>query len=174
MRNDQIIRMRDVHNHSERLLLHHIGEAVNEFKKAVIEDVRTPIPQLYDRVVKKFVGSQLINREKEWMLHTMCIASWIWHSCWISGFSSAQIVRLSSASFTITTCPNRCNSATFFIATCIHCDDDESIVSDPGLRWTLSNHRFCVLGSIEVSWYDLTMLSSIIERQRVPSVSSSR
>ena len=60
MRNKEIIRIRDEHNHPERLLQYHIGEVVNEFKRAVKEDSRTPIPQLYDRFVKKFVGLQVI------------------------------------------------------------------------------------------------------------------
>ena len=57
LRNNKIIRIVNQHCHGDRLLLFHVGEAVNEFKKAVVNDLLTPIPQVYDRFVKKFVRS---------------------------------------------------------------------------------------------------------------------
>ena len=53
---NKIIFIRGTHQHEERLLPFHIGEAVNEFQQAVTSDIKTPLPQIYDRVTKKFVS----------------------------------------------------------------------------------------------------------------------
>ncbi|CAF4223064.1 unnamed protein product, partial [Rotaria sordida] len=39
-----------IHQHEERVLPFHIGEIVNEFQQAAISDIRTPLPQIYDRI----------------------------------------------------------------------------------------------------------------------------
>lgn len=55
MVNDKIVRIQSKHDHAERILPYHIVEVVDQFKNAVKEDICTPIPQVYDRFVKKFV-----------------------------------------------------------------------------------------------------------------------
>lgn len=48
--------IRGTHQHEERLLPFHIGEAVNKFQEAVTSDIKPLLPQIYDRVTKKFVS----------------------------------------------------------------------------------------------------------------------
>ena len=48
--------IRGTYQHEERLLSFHVGESVNEFQQAVASDIKTPLPQIYDRVTKKFVS----------------------------------------------------------------------------------------------------------------------
>ena len=64
MRNNQIVRINSQHCHADRLLPFHIGEAVNEFKRTVANDLLTPIPQVYERFVKKFVRSSFTEINK--------------------------------------------------------------------------------------------------------------
>ncbi|CAF3348916.1 unnamed protein product [Rotaria sp. Silwood2] len=47
--------MRGTHKHGQRLLPFHIGEIVNEFRQAIVSDIRTPLPQIYDKFAKKFL-----------------------------------------------------------------------------------------------------------------------
>jgi hypothetical protein len=47
--------IRGIHRHEERMLPFHIGEVVHEFRQAAVSEIRTPLPQIYDRITKKFV-----------------------------------------------------------------------------------------------------------------------
>ena len=47
--------MRGTHRHQERVLPYHIGEVVNEFRQVATTDLRTPLPQIYHHIAKKFV-----------------------------------------------------------------------------------------------------------------------
>ena len=47
--------IRGVYRHGERILPFHIGAAVHEFQQTSVSDIKTPLPQIYDRVAKKFV-----------------------------------------------------------------------------------------------------------------------
>ena len=47
--------MRGIHHHEERVLPFRIGEMVHEFQQEAVSDIRTPLPQIYDRIAKKFV-----------------------------------------------------------------------------------------------------------------------
>ena len=47
--------IREVHRLGERILPFHIGAAVHEFQQIAVSDIKTPLPQIYDRVAKKFV-----------------------------------------------------------------------------------------------------------------------
>ena len=55
MQDDKVLAIRGLHNHKERQLSFHIGELVKELQKTAAADIRTPIPQIYDRFAKKFV-----------------------------------------------------------------------------------------------------------------------
>lgn len=61
MLNEEIIRFRNKHNHCDRVFPHHVVDVVDQFKKAVKDDLCTPIPQVYDRFVKKFVRRPLVR-----------------------------------------------------------------------------------------------------------------
>jgi len=52
---NKIQAMRGTHKHDQRLLPFHIGEIVNEFRQIAVSDIRTPLPQIYDKLAKKFV-----------------------------------------------------------------------------------------------------------------------
>jgi hypothetical protein len=58
---NKIQAVRGVHRHEERILPFHIGEIVNEFRQAVVADIKTPLPQLYDRLAKEFVCFTIPN-----------------------------------------------------------------------------------------------------------------
>jgi 5-hydroxyisourate hydrolase-like protein (transthyretin family) len=47
--------MRGIHRHQERVLPFHVGEMVHEFRQTAVNDLRTPLPQIYDQLTKKFV-----------------------------------------------------------------------------------------------------------------------
>ncbi|CAF3137818.1 unnamed protein product [Rotaria sp. Silwood2] len=46
--------IRGIHRHEERVLPFHIGATVYEFRQAAVSDIKTPLPQIYDRIAKKF------------------------------------------------------------------------------------------------------------------------
>ena len=47
--------MRGIHHYEEHVLPFHIGEMVHEFQQEAVSYIRTPLPQIYDRIAKKFV-----------------------------------------------------------------------------------------------------------------------
>jgi hypothetical protein len=55
MQDEKVLAIRGLHNHNERQLPFHVGETVNELRQAAAADIRTPLPQIYDRLAKKFV-----------------------------------------------------------------------------------------------------------------------
>ena len=55
MNENKIKFMRGIHRHQERVLPFHIGEMVHEFRQTATTDLKTPLPQIYDRLTKKFV-----------------------------------------------------------------------------------------------------------------------
>ena len=65
MRDNNLISIRRVYQHVEWQLPFHIGQIVNDFRRAVANNIRTPIPQIYDQFAKKFVcwfHKQSVNR----------------------------------------------------------------------------------------------------------------
>ncbi len=48
--------MRSIYCHGAHVLPHHIGEVVNKFQEAAVSDIKTPIPQIYDKLTKQFVS----------------------------------------------------------------------------------------------------------------------
>ena len=55
MLENKIQYIRGKHRHDERILPYHIGEMVHEFQQAATANLRTPLPQIYDQLRKKFV-----------------------------------------------------------------------------------------------------------------------
>jgi hypothetical protein len=46
--------MTGTYKHEQHLLPFHIGKIVNEIRQAVVSDIKTPLPQIYDKLAKKF------------------------------------------------------------------------------------------------------------------------
>jgi hypothetical protein len=51
--------IRGIHRREERMLPFHIEEVVHEFRQAAVSEIRKPLPQIYDRITKKFVRINL-------------------------------------------------------------------------------------------------------------------
>lgn len=68
MHDDEVLAIRGVHDHNDRQLPFHIGEVINELQEKATTDIRTPLPQIYDRLVKKFVCSVFNPQMHTWGL----------------------------------------------------------------------------------------------------------